>query len=111
MLDKTKKAAAAVGAALCLAGAAWGAGTAPSEQQWRDARAAAAGLAAELAGLCPLATPGDQAAFDACRRGMYGDSLLRSQLHTIVLWGRQRDPNAALSATSLTQFAPDVLTG
>jgi hypothetical protein len=111
MFVKCIRAAAAAGAALCLHGGAAANGAPPSEQQWRDARAAAAGLAAEMAALCPVSAPGDQAAFDGCRKGMYGDSLLRGRLDSIVLWGRQRDPNLDLKSTALTQFAPDVLTG
>jgi hypothetical protein len=71
----------------------------------------AAGLAGELAAHCPVAAPGDQAAFDVCRKGLYQDSLLRRSLSEYVLWGRQRDPSAALKDTNLTQFAPDVLAG
>jgi len=71
----------------------------------------AAGLAGELAAHCPLAAPGSQAAFDVCRQGLYQDSLLRRSLSDYVLWGRQRDPSAALKDTHLTQFAPDVLAG
>lgn len=105
------RAAAAAGAALCLLGSAHAEADRPSEHQWREARAAAAGVAAELAAVCPLSAPGDQAAFDQCRRSLFGDSLTRSQLGTIVLWGRQSDPTRELKATPLTQFAPDVLTG
>lgn len=71
----------------------------------------AAGLASELATHCPVAAPGSQAAFDVCRQGLYQDSLLRRSLSDFVLWGRQRDPSAALKDTALTQFAPDVLAG
>jgi hypothetical protein len=71
----------------------------------------AAGLARELAAHCPVAAPGSQAAFDVCRKGLFQDSLLRRSLSDYVLWGRQRDPSAALKDTSLTQFAPDVLAG
>lgn len=113
MFAKFTKAAAAVGAALGLStGGAGAEGTAtPTPQQWHEARATAGTLAHELARLCPLSEPGAQAAFDACRRGMHGDSLVREKLNTIVLWGRQRDPKLDLKSTSLTQFAPDVLTG
>lgn len=111
MIANFIKAAVAAGAALCLIGSAKAGVTPPTEQEWNDARVAAAGLAAEFARLCPVAAPGDQAAFDACRKGMYGDSLVRGRLDTIVLWGRQRDPGLDLKSTSLTQFAPDVLTG
>ena len=112
MFAKCKKAALAAGAALCLHGSA-GATNAgqPTDPQWRDARAAAAAVAAELAAVCPLSAPGDQGAFDDCRKRLYGDSLIRAKLDTIVLWGRQKDPNLTLKASSLTQFAPDVLTG
>ena len=51
----------------------------------------AARLANELAEQCPVAGPGDQAAFDACRQGLYQDSTLRRNLSEHVLWGRKRD--------------------
>lgn len=85
--------------------------TAPTPEQWREARTAAQEIANDLREHCPVAGTGDQAAFDTCRKGLYGDASLREKLNPIVLWGRQRDPNAALLATALTQFAPDVLTG
>ncbi|MEO8151606.1 MAG: hypothetical protein ABI605_00950 [Rhizobacter sp.] len=78
------------------------------------ARAQKAGedLARELATLCPVAEPGSQAAFDACRQGLYRPgSQLRQALPDFVLWGRQRNPNLSLKDTGLTQFGPDVLTG
>jgi hypothetical protein len=111
MFAKCKKAALAAGAALCLLGTAGAHAGQPTDLQWRDARAAAAAVAAELAAVCPLSAPGDQDAFDHCRKSLYGDSLTRSKLNSIVLWGRQKDPALTLKATALTQFAPDVLTG
>ena len=72
----------------------------------------AADLAAELSGLCPAAQPGDQAAFERCRQGLYEDSALRRSLAPRVLWGRlHRDAATSLKETTLTQFAPDVLAG
>lgn len=102
------KAAAAASVSLALSTAE---AAAPSPEQWRDVRAAASDLTQQLAALCPLARPGDQAAFEACRKSLYGDTLLRDKLDRVVLWGRQRDAGATLAATSLSQFAPDVLTG
>lgn len=72
----------------------------------------AADLARELAQLCPPAQPGDQAAFERCRRGLYQDSLLKGSFVPYALWGRRaRDAATPLKDTTLTQFAPDVLTG
>jgi hypothetical protein len=72
----------------------------------------AADLAADLFRLCPPAQPGDQAAFDRCRQGLYQDSMLRRDLAPRVLWGRvHKDPATNLKETNLTQFAPDVLAG
>jgi hypothetical protein len=72
----------------------------------------AADLAEELSRLCPPAQPGDQAAFDRCRQGLFQDSLLKRSLVPYALWGRpHKDPAASLKETTLTQFAPDVLTG
>ncbi|HZM46088.1 MAG TPA: hypothetical protein VFC14_14735 [Burkholderiales bacterium] len=72
----------------------------------------AADLAAELSRLCPPAEPGDQAAFDRCRQGLFQDSVLRRDLAPRVLWGRvHKDPGTVLKETTLTQFAPDVLAG
>jgi len=90
---------------------AWAAGSEPSTQQWAQARAAAAEIAGAFTRHCPVAGTGDQPAFEQCRRGLFGDAALRDSLDAIVLWGRQRDPALSLQASSLTQFAPDVLTG
>ncbi len=111
--SKRGLAAHAVASLLCLsaAPAVHAAGVAPSAEQWREARSAATEIANELAGHCPIAPTGDQAAFDTCRKGMFHDASLREKLNPIVLWGRQRDPKLTLQASSLTQFAPDVLTG
>src|SRR3954454_15555237 len=69
-------------------------------------------VALELQRLCPPAAPSDQAAFDRCRRGLFGDSALRRNLAPRLLWGRRhQDPGAALKDTNLTQFAPDVIAG
>ena len=84
---------------------------APTAEQWSDARTAAAEIVESLASQCPAADPGDQKAFDSCRHSLFGDKALRDKLNPIVLWGRQKDPNVTLDDTSLTQFAPDVLTG
>jgi hypothetical protein len=68
-------------------------------------------LATELAARCPLAPAGDTAAYDACRRALFGDSKLRASLPSVLLWGRQsKNPEATLRQTHLTQFAPDVWT-
>jgi hypothetical protein len=72
----------------------------------------AADLAADLARLCPSTQPGDQAAFDRCRQGLFQDSMLRRNLAPRVLWGRvHKDTGTSLKETTLTQFAPDVLAG
>lgn len=66
-------------------------------------------LASELGAQCPLSKPGDVAAFDQCRKALYGDSKLRQQLPDILLWGRHR--GTSIKDTHLTQFAPDVYAG
>jgi hypothetical protein len=102
------------GAALCLIAAPLQAAAltgAPTDAQQQAAQAAAAAIAGILAAQCPVAAPGDEQAFTACRRGLYQQTSLRARLDRIVLWGRQRDPNVKLVDTNLTQFAPDVLTG
>lgn len=71
-------------------------------------RASTGELARELALSCPLAAPGDLAAFASCRKALYGDSLLRRRLHPILLWGRAR--GLPINETPLTQFGPDVWT-
>ena len=69
-------------------------------------------VALELQQVCPPASPSDQAAFDRCRRSLFGDSALRRSLAPRLLWGRRnQDAGAALENTNLTQFAPDVITG
>lgn len=82
-----------------------------SPQAWTEARAAAKAIADALAQDCPLASPGDQEAFNACRRALFVSAPVQERLNRIVLWGRQRDPNLTLKVTNLTQFAPDVWTG
>ncbi|HSV35049.1 MAG TPA: hypothetical protein VLI46_05800 [Ramlibacter sp.] len=72
---------------------------------------AARDIAAELARHCPVAPAGDTAAYNTCRRGLFGPSTLRSHLPDFVLWGRQsKAADATLRQTNLTQFAPDVWT-
>ena len=69
-------------------------------------------VALELQQACPPASPSDQAAFDRCRRSLFGDSALRRSLAPRLLWGRRnQDAGAALKDTNLTQFAPDVIAG
>src|SRR5882724_960107 len=69
-------------------------------------------VALELQQICPPASPSDQAAFDRCRRSLFGDSALRRSLAPRLLWGRRnQDAGAALKDTNLTQFAPDVFAG
>ena len=71
----------------------------------------AADIATELMMQCPLAEANDAAAFDSCRAGLYGNSVLRSKLPEILLWGRvNKDPDVSLRRTHLTQFSPDVWT-
>jgi hypothetical protein len=95
----------AIGAAANAAGMEPLAARAPVERLALD-------IAADLSRLCPRAQPGDQAAFDRCRQGLFGDSAVRRGLAPHVLWGRRhRDPAANLEETTLTQFAPDVLAG
>jgi len=109
MKQSLGRAAAAALAALCLSSGALA--QAPGEQQWREARAAAAELAQQLARQCPLAPPDSQPAVEACRRGLYNDTVLRDKLASFVLWGRQKDPKLTIRDSHLTQFAPDALTG
>src|SRR4051812_12929711 len=69
-------------------------------------------VALELQRVCSPASPSDQAAFDRCRRNLFGDSMLRRSLAPRLLWGRRhQDSGAALKDTNLTQFAPDVIAG
>jgi hypothetical protein len=69
-------------------------------------------VALELQQICPPASPSDQAAFDRCRRSLFGDSALRRNLAPRLLWGRRnQDAGATLKNTNLTQFAPDVIAG
>lgn len=95
----------------CLAGPAAQAPAPDMAAVPASIRLAAQEIAAELAGLCPLAPAGDTAAYNACRQGLFGDSALRSHLPPVLIWGRQsKAPGATLRQTSLTQFAPDVWT-
>jgi hypothetical protein len=72
---------------------------------------AARDIASELAAHCPLAPAGNTAAYDECRRALYGSAVLRSHLPAFLLWGREnKAAGATLRQTNLTQFAPDVWT-
>src|ERR1700716_4578483 len=69
-------------------------------------------VALELQQVWPPAPPSEQAAFDRCRRSLFGDSALRRNLAPRLVWGRRnQDAGAALKDTNLTQFAPDVIAG
>ena len=65
----------------------------------------------QTATVCPLTSPADQAALDLCRSALYGDSAFRRGLAPVVLWGRPSPDGRRLRDTTLTQFAPDVLSG
>jgi hypothetical protein len=65
----------------------------------------------QTATVCPLTSPGDQAALDLCRSALYGDSAFRRGVAPVVLWGRPSPDGRRLRDTNLTQFAPDVLSG
>src|SRR6266571_7388644 len=106
----------ASGGALLLAAALFAGGAAAAEDDLpdlgEDIERMASEVALELQRVCPPASPADQAAFDRCRRSLFGDSTLRRNLAPRLLWGRRnQDPAAALKDTNLTQFAPDVLAG
>jgi len=101
-----------LGAVLLAAAASAASGAAEPLPSRERLERLAADLAGELARLCPPAPPGDQAAFDRCRHGLFADSILRRNLAPRLLWGRvHEDPATALKETTLTQFAPDVLAG
>jgi hypothetical protein len=69
-------------------------------------------LALELSTICPVVDPADQKAFEACRRTLFGASLLRRSVEAILVWGRPHPkPGTSLKDTTLTQFAPEVWTG
>jgi len=92
------------------------AAAAPIDDDLPDADEQVEGMASEVAlelqRVCPPASPADQAAFDRCRRSLFGDSALRRSLAPRLLWGRRNQDSAAtLKDTNLTQFAPDVLAG
>lgn len=86
-------------------------GTPVTDAERQKVSQLAATWAAELARLCPVAGPSDQAAFDSCRERVFNNAVLERGLRPRLLWGRQSDPKAALRDTHLTQFAPDVWMG
>src|SRR5882672_2183691 len=92
-------------AALFTATAAAQSDVAPNRSK---VEAFAAELAAELSILCAPAAPGDQAAFDRCRQGLFDDSFLKRGFTPVALWGRvNRDPQKTIKDSTLTQFGPD----
>ena len=105
---RARFAAAATIGLLALAGLAQAQPAAPVPPAIEQA---AREIAGELARHCPIAPAGDTAAYNACRRGLFGPSVLRSHLPDFLLWGRQsKAEGATLRQTNLTQFAPDVWT-
>jgi len=102
---------AALATALSAAAGAAPAENGPAESRPRVEELADR-LASELQRLCPAAQPGDQAAFERCRRSLFQDSLLKRSFIPVALWGRRaKDAATPLKDTTLTQFAPEVLTG
>ncbi len=99
-------------AAALIAAPASGAEDDPPEFGPEAVQSMADEVAQELQRICPPAAPGDQAAFDRCRAGLFGDSALRRNFAPRLLWGRRaQDAQATLKDTNLTQFAPDVIAG
>jgi hypothetical protein len=88
-------------ACLCLSSALACAATAPAapDDVLRRVQAHADTLADAFARGCPVADPASQAAYDDCRRAMFGSTALRARLPDFVLWGRQRDPGLPLADT------------
>jgi hypothetical protein len=75
-------------------------------------KALAASVMAELSTNCPVKPVADRAAFDVCRKALFGDSLFRRSLKSYILWGRPpADANAALKDYKATQFGNDVFVG
>jgi len=72
-----------------------------------DGPAAAARIVASLVERCPMAAPGDVAAFDACRstigQGPEGEAVGSGS----VLWGGEQ-PSLALKDKNLTWFRGDL---
>jgi hypothetical protein len=72
-----------------------------------DGPATAGRIVASLSERCPMATPGDVAAFDACRtsigQGPEGEAVGTGS----VLWGGEQ-PNLALKDKNLTWFRGDL---
>src|SRR5438132_7496145 len=101
----------APGGALLLAAALFAGGVAAAEDDLPDlgeqVERMAAELALELQRVCPPASPADQAAFDRCRRSLFGDSALRRSLAPRLLWGRRnQDAGAGSKDPNPTQLAP-----
>src|SRR5687767_4034870 len=93
-----------VAAAICMALAGPSAASQAQEVAVPAAiQQAARQIASELATYCPLAPAGDTAAYNACRKALYGPSALRAHLPDFLLWGRQsKNANATLRQTNLT---------
>src|SRR5262245_53467823 len=62
----------------------------------------------ELAGSCPLADPGDQAAFERCRDATFHSTFLADNMRDFILWGGRKDDNLRLEEANLTQFNADI---
>ena len=78
---KLRKLVHASAIAWCAAAAAPSIASSPGDEARARVDKVAATLAAEMAQLCPAADPGDQAAFDACRKALYQDSRFKRSLN------------------------------
>ncbi|HSK40297.1 MAG TPA: hypothetical protein VK943_11070 [Arenibaculum sp.] len=93
--------------ALCVTLAAQAAYGSPltAEQQAR-LDAAAKAVVGTLTDNCPVAGPGDQAAFDTCRAALHASGLA-SHFSGIMLWGGGPS-GTPIKDLKLTQFRPDL---
>ena len=65
----------------------------------------------ELAASCPLADPGDQAAFERCRDAAFHSKFLADNMRDFILWGGRKDDKLRLEEANLTQFNGDIFRG
>src|SRR5262249_22914237 len=100
---------------IALAGPAviFGLTSATAAEKWRIewAEHIASTSVGELTAACPLADPGDQAAFERCRDTTFHSTYLAENMRDFILWGGRKDDTLRIEEADLTQFNGDIVRG
>ena len=82
------------------------------QEDWRVewAQHVADNLVTKMTEACPLADPGDQAAYDDCRAKVFASEAIADEVADYILWGGGKI-DVALRDRSLTQFGKKIWIG